>query len=341
MRGEGVEEGEDGGAHDGMLRARGAKIGGWERFALEPLGDGQYALKGQSEGLYVSAEKNAAGNDYGLLRARAGYVGSWERFTLVKAGAAGIPEGTADAGSAVPPLAGSAAATTARITSWNVCGDINTVSPCNGGKPIGEDALAAGLKERLVEAASYPDVIFLQEICEKHAKTVELALEEGPYQWDVRFAPINYNVDGTGLKAQKECMDADGYDRGAYGVAIAVPDAYAWYQAYELPSPATYVNKDGVTRKAERRTAVRATVPSRAAMYCAAHFSTGGKGWDDPERTWQKKQAATVYDGPNTKDGEKTEYIFSLYSFSACSVTAHVGLSDHYSIHGSVPLPAK
>lgn len=59
---------EDGGAHDGMLRARGAKIGGWERFALESLGNGQYALKGQSEGLYVSAEKNATGNDYGLLR---------------------------------------------------------------------------------------------------------------------------------------------------------------------------------------------------------------------------------------------------------------------------------
>ncbi|MEV1041788.1 MULTISPECIES: endonuclease/exonuclease/phosphatase family protein [unclassified Streptomyces] len=377
---------EDGGAHDGMLRARGAKIGGWERFTLGSLGDGKYTLKGQTEGLYVSAEKDATGNDYGLLRARSGSVGSWERFTLVKAGAAGIPADTTDAGSAVPPLAGPAAASTARVMSWNVCGNINTVSPCNGGRPIGKDALTAGLKDRLAKAASYPDVIFLQEICEKHAKPVELALEEGPYQWDVRFAPINYDVDGTGLKAQKECMDADGYDRGAYGVAIAVPDENAWYQAYDLPSPATYVNKDGVPRKAEQRTAVCASVPSRAAMFCAAHFSTGGKGWDDPERTWQKKQAATlmekadqrgyrpvfggdlnvsppargldvltpvydryqecaeqngVYDGPNTKDGEKIDYIFSPFQFSACSVETYVGLSDHFSIHGSVPLPAR
>ncbi|WP_326766842.1 hypothetical protein OG978_21915 [Streptomyces sp. NBC_01591] len=127
-------------------------------------------------------------------------------------------------------------------------------------------------------------------------------------------------------------------------------------------------------------------VTSWIAAFCAAHFSTGGKGWDDPERTWQKKQAATlmekadqrgyrpvfggdlnvspparnldvlttmydryqecaekdgVYDGPNTKDGEKIDYIFSPFQFSACSVTAYVGLSDHYSIHGSVPLPAK
>ncbi|MFD5192214.1 hypothetical protein ACFWMU_29490 [Streptomyces sp. NPDC058357] len=88
-----------------MLRARGAKIGGWERFALEPLGDGQYALKVQSEGLYVSAEKNAAGNDYGLLRARAGSVGSWERFTLVKVrpGSRKVPP-TREALSRRPPV---------------------------------------------------------------------------------------------------------------------------------------------------------------------------------------------------------------------------------------------
>lgn len=377
---------EDGGTHDGMLRARGANIGGWERFVLKPQGDGKYALLGQAEGKYVTAEKNDTGTDYGLLRARADSVGSWERFTLEKAGAAGIQAGEKDSGEAVPPVAGPAASSTAQVMSWNVCGNINTVSPCNGGKPIGKDALAAGIKDRLAKAASYPNVIFFQEFCEKHAKPVELALEEGPYDWDVRFAPVTYNVDGTGLKAQKECMDADGYDRGAYGVAIAVPDENTWYQAYELPSPAAYVNKEGVTRKAEQRAAICASVPSQAVMYCSAHFSTGGKGWDDPDRTWQPKQAAKlmekadqggyrpvfggdlnvsppargfgaltpmydryqecdekngVYDGADTKDGEKIDYIFSPYTFSACSVQTYVGLSDHYSIHGSVQLPPR
>ncbi|MFJ7201743.1 MULTISPECIES: hypothetical protein [unclassified Streptomyces] len=199
-------------------------------------------------------------------------------------GIAGIPEGTTDAGSAVPPLAGSALSTTARVMSWNICGNINLVSPCNGGKPIGKDALIAGLKERLAKAASYPDAICLREA----RQAVDPVLEGGSCQWDVRFAPINYVIDGTGLKAQKQCMDADGYGRGAYGVAVSVPDEGTWCQGYELPSSAVYVNKGGATRKAEQRTAVCATVPSQAAMYCAAHSSTGSKVCDDPGRLAQE-----------------------------------------------------
>ncbi|MFB6819039.1 hypothetical protein ACFCV8_31325, partial [Streptomyces sp. NPDC056347] len=122
-------------------------------------------------------------------------------------------------------------------------------------------------------------------------------------------------------------MDADGYDRGAYGVTIAVPGENACYQAF---SPATYVSKGGATRKAEQRSAVCATVPSRAAMFCAAHFSTGGdlnvsppaRGHDTLTTMYDRYQECAekdgVYDGPSTKDGEEIDYIFSPYSFSAC-----------------------
>ncbi|MFE7467353.1 hypothetical protein ACFU6R_25065, partial [Streptomyces sp. NPDC057499] len=113
-------------------------------------------------------------------------------------------------------------------------------------------------------------------------------------------------------------------------MAIAVPDENAWYQAYDLPLPATYVNKDRATRKAEQRSAVCATVPSRAAMFCAAHFSTGDDLNVSPpacghdtlttmhDRYQECAERGGVYDGPDTKGGEKIDYIFSPYSFSAC-----------------------
>ncbi|MEE1768009.1 hypothetical protein PUR34_07370 [Streptomyces sp. JV185] len=125
-------------------------------------------------------------------------------------GIAGIPEGTTDGGSAVPPLAGSAASTTTRVMSWNVCGNSSLVSPCNGGKPIGKDAFTAGLKETPGQGRDPSG-------CDLPARDLREARQagrpgagRGPCQWDVRFAPINYVIDGTGLKAQKQCMDADG-----------------------------------------------------------------------------------------------------------------------------------
>ncbi|MFJ2897932.1 endonuclease/exonuclease/phosphatase family protein [Streptomyces sp. NPDC087218] len=150
------------------------------------------------------------------------------------------------------------------------------------------------------------------------------------------------------------------------------------------------MSSTGPGRSSARRPSHRRRKPTRSRMggvtYCSAHFSTGGKGWDDPKREWQPKQAAMlmekadqsgyrpvfggdlnvsppargfsaltpmydryqecdekngVYDGDDTKDGEKIDYIFSPYTFAACSVQTYVGLSDHYSIHGAVQLPPK
>ncbi|MFI0977781.1 endonuclease/exonuclease/phosphatase family protein [Streptomyces sp. NPDC021093] len=291
---------QDSDTHKGMLRARGAKTGNWERFSLISQGSGKYALKSQANGLYVSAEINDSGGDNGLLRARSTTIGSWERFTLEKATIAGT--GGTELGKALPPLAPSTASRrTTQVMSWNLCGNNN-----NGcaNYLTGKDALTADLKSRLARHGTLPDVIFFQEICEKHAKPIELLLEgmQPKRGWDVRFAPINYNVQGaSGMKAQKQCTDAGGYDRGAYGVAVAVPDENTWYQAYDLKSPAEAVNKNGQKYKVEQRTAICATVPSHAAMYCSAHFSTGGQNWDDPARTFQRQQAAQLIEAADQR----------------------------------------
>ncbi|MEU1132546.1 endonuclease/exonuclease/phosphatase family protein [Streptomyces sp. NPDC005900] len=128
--------------------------------------------------------------------------------------------------------------------------------------------------------AAHADVIFLQEFCEKLAKPLEHKLEArdgGADTWDVRFAPIQLKV-APGHFAQKTCTK----NRGAYGVAIAVPAENIWYKAIELDSPD---NK-------ERRTALCAAVRSWAVMACTAHFSTGGPNYDDPARHIQQAQAA-------------------------------------------------
>ncbi|MFE9392511.1 endonuclease/exonuclease/phosphatase family protein [Streptomyces sp. NPDC006784] len=355
----------DGGRHDGMLRARrDGPIGAWERFSLVPLPGGWYALEYTENGRdrYVSAEVEDSGSDYGLLRARATTIGSWERFRLVP-----LPEfGTGD------PPSPTRSARQVRAMTWNLCTNNSACAMYSYTAAQFAQYVATGAAD-----AGSPQVIFFQEFCEKLAKPLELELEKrlGRGGWDVRFAPIRYRIAQTGQQAQKACAK----NRGAYGVAVAVPDENTWYRRFDLPSP------DGK----EQRTALCAAVRSWGVMACSAHFSTGGPGYDDPTREFQADQAGTlaaavrahtgyrpVFGGDlnatasMTPDGESLPVLGPLYdsfaecdaqnggrptkgslkldhlfapadaAWSACRLSGSVGSSDHQALWGTVRLPA-
>ncbi|WP_372348064.1 endonuclease/exonuclease/phosphatase family protein [Streptomyces sp. KL116D] len=357
--------------HFGMLRARqDGSIGGWERFDLVPQAGGWYALRytftegGVTSRYYVSSEINDSGTDEGLLRARSTTTpGSWELFRLAEV----TP-------SSAPPAAAATPARSLHALTWNVCAN-------NGSCPMyayTTDQFAAAVAQRAVDAQA--DVVLFQEFCEKLAKPLEQQLEArldgGADTWDVRFAPIQYQIAGTDTWAQKTCAK----NRGAYGVAVAVPAENTWYRAVELASP----------QGKERRTALCAAVPSWSVMACSAHFSTGGAGYDDPERDDQSRQAAflatevarysgyrpvfggdlnatptvtptgstvpvlqPLYDAYKecdepadrpTKGSIKLDYLFAPGSatWSGCTIGSDTGNpSDHRPVRGTVTLPAR
>lgn len=277
------------GVQAGMLRARGTNTGSWERFYVVPQGGNEYALKSAANpDLFISARFNATGDDAGLLRPYATSVGSWERFTFEPVGGTGA---TTD-----PPVPTATASGRHDIASWNVCANNNKSAECKlkfaSGETVG-DQVAAGLAGSLNHR---PEAVFFQEICEKAVKPLELQLESRlGGGWDVRFAPTYYQViDYTAgrpvdpsLKAQKNCMDSEGTDRGAFGIALAVKDTNTWYRGYTLTSP---------DRK-EQRPALCAALPDDGAVYCNAHFSSGSyfidgvQQGDDPDGTARRQQA--------------------------------------------------
>ncbi|MGV9790568.1 endonuclease/exonuclease/phosphatase family protein [Streptomyces sp. NPDC003435] len=270
-------ERNDTGSHANMLRARGTTVGEWEKLHLEKQSDGTYALKAwTNDGYkYVTAEMQDPGDDNGLLRARADSVGSWQKFQLVFLG----EENASDEGGRPSP-ASPAPAANFRVLSWNVCANSN--DQCQNFR-VGGASLASQVVAQLgptAEDAREYRAIFLQELCESHAKEIETELERKTDSgWDVRFAPIKYNVDGSSVKAAKTChysgSDSSGWtDRGAYGIALAVPDSNTWYTSYDLPSPQ---NKtiDGDWVRMEQRTAMCAVLPAQALQFCTAHFSSG------------------------------------------------------------------
>ncbi|GGU10080.1 MULTISPECIES: endonuclease/exonuclease/phosphatase family protein [Streptomyces] len=279
------------GGHAGLLRARGTAIGDWQKFHLEKQPNGNYALKSKANGLYVTAEINDSGTDQAMLRARGTTSpGSWERFTLVDLDAA-------LGGVSRPAPASPATAEDFRVMSWNVCANVNETC---GNHRVGGDVLGDRIVARLGGAAADYDALFLQEICEKHTGAIEAKLEAATKTgWHVRFAPIQYAVDGSLLKAARSCAktgteNAWTVDRGAYGIGLAVPDASTWSKAYELASPPNQTVGTTVTR-IEQRAALCATIPARALQFCTAHFSSG-LATDDATGKYRKDQANQLRD---------------------------------------------
>ncbi|GGS74919.1 fascin domain-containing protein [Streptomyces cinerochromogenes] len=313
-------------ASGALLRTRGTTTGSWERFKLTPLSGGAFGLLAHN-GKYVAAELGSY-PDYGLLRARTSVsdpagLGSWERFTLEQIG----PEGAYTANMPAP----TAQAPRARdVVSWNVCANNNPDPDCDlkyAPPATVADDVSAALHAAM--GTRRPDAIFFQEICEKSAKPLELKLEGWAGPLDVRFMPTYYNVatasDGTVVRAQKNCSDGtDHVDRGAFGIALAMPDSNTWYQGTVLPSPSGK----------EQRPMLCAVVPAEGSAYCNAHFSSGpyidsnGKlaGDDtDPDNLFRPQQAAKMRGSVDTLTaGGYTTY----YGGDLNTATKDVGYLD-------------
>ncbi|MFJ4030547.1 fascin domain-containing protein [Streptomyces griseoluteus] len=280
-----------------LLRTRATTIGAWERFTLKPLSGDEFGLLA-SNGKYVAAELGTY-PDKGLLRARTAQpaspddLGSWERFTLEKVGGQG---------STSPVPTPTTRAPVARdVVSWNVCANNNGSCALNDAPST---TVAGNVSNALHQAmgSRRPDAIFFQEICEKAAKPLELALESWAGPMDVRFMPTSFKVAGTAIEAQKDCDDTqDGVSRGSFGIALAVPDSNTWYQGTVLPSPP----RKGTEQAKEQRPMLCAVMPAEGSAYCNAHFSSGpytdanGKpqGDDtDPSDLYRPKQAQAMRD---------------------------------------------
>ncbi|MFF7965400.1 endonuclease/exonuclease/phosphatase family protein [Streptomyces sp. NPDC007903] len=271
-----------------LLRTRATTTGAWERFTLKPLSGGAFGLLA-SNGKYVAAELGTY-PDKGLLRARTAPpaspddLGSWERFTLEKVGGHG---------STSPAPAPTGQAPVARdVVSWNVCANNNESCSLDAAPPA---TVATNVSNALHQAMGTrrPDAIFFQEICEKAAKPLELALESWAGPMDVRFMPTDYTIAGTSIQAQKDCDNtSDGVSRGSFGIALAVPDSNTWYQGTVLPSPSAK----------EQRPMLCAVMPAEGSAYCNAHFSSGPyfvdgeqRGDDtDPDNPYRPRQAQAM-----------------------------------------------
>jgi hypothetical protein len=74
-----------GGAEKGMLRARAASVGAWEKYQIcwrAGLG-GPYAIWSDGAAKFVTAELGPEAIEPDMLRARANSVGAWEEFSIV------------------------------------------------------------------------------------------------------------------------------------------------------------------------------------------------------------------------------------------------------------------
>jgi endonuclease/exonuclease/phosphatase family metal-dependent hydrolase len=162
-------------------------------------------------------------------------------------------------------------ARTIKVMTWNTCSGNNR--SCKFYQDTA--GLVGNVRWYMRNHGTPTDAAILQEFCSSFAKPLEYELEKHyGYGWDVRFAPIK-------IKQGLDPAGAPDYQcdrgRGAYGIALAVPDENTWWQVRYLPSP------DGE----EWRVAMCAMVESWRVKLCNAHLSYGG---DDPTGSFRAQQ---------------------------------------------------
>jgi endonuclease/exonuclease/phosphatase family metal-dependent hydrolase len=177
---------------------------------------------------------------------------------------ASVPRAEVATGGAVP-------ARTIRVMTWNACAGNNTGCRFYG-DPTGP---VTAVRQYMRGHGAPADAALIQEFCASFAAPLERELERHyGYGWDVRFAPIKIKQPGDPAAAPAEqCVRG----RGAYGIALAVPDENTWWQTRYLPS----------AEGAEWRVALCATVESWWVKLCNAHLSYGG---DDPTGAFRAQQ---------------------------------------------------
>jgi endonuclease/exonuclease/phosphatase family metal-dependent hydrolase len=183
-----------------------------------------------------------------------------------------------------------AAARTIKIMTWNVCGGNN--SRCRFYR---EPTAVAGTVRRLMLDHGTPtDAAIFQEFCASYARPLEDELEATSGRgWDVRFIPIKVKRGSNPAKAPDFRCDRG---RGAYGIALAVPDENTWWDARYLPS----------AEGEEWRVAACATVESWRVKLCNSHLSYGG---DDPRGAFRAQQVP-AYLGFAATDSARYRLIF-------------------------------
>jgi endonuclease/exonuclease/phosphatase family metal-dependent hydrolase len=160
---------------------------------------------------------------------------------------------------------------TIKVMTWNLCAGNNT--RCRFYREPG--TLAGAVRRQMLNSGTPTDAAILQEICDSVVRPLEYELEAHSGRgWDVRFVPIKVKRGDNAAKAPNFRCDRG---RGAYGIALAVPDENTWWHSRYLPSP------DGE----EWRVAMCATVESWRLKLCNTHLSYGG---DDPKGTFRARQ---------------------------------------------------
>jgi endonuclease/exonuclease/phosphatase family metal-dependent hydrolase len=167
--------------------------------------------------------------------------------------------------------AGTPSPRTIKVMTWNLCAGNNT--RCRFYREPG--ALVGTVRRQMLDGGTPTDAAILQEICASFIRPLEDELEAHSGRgWDVRFVPIKVKRGDNALKAPDFRCDRG---RGAYGIALAVPDENTWWDARYLPS----------AEGQEWRVALCAMVESWRLKLCNTHLSYGG---DDPKGAFRARQ---------------------------------------------------
>jgi endonuclease/exonuclease/phosphatase family metal-dependent hydrolase len=160
---------------------------------------------------------------------------------------------------------------TIKVMTWNLCAGNN--SRCRFYHEPG--TLVGAVRRQMLDTATPTDAAILQEICSSVVRPLEDELEAHSGRgWDVRFVPVKVKRGDDPVKAPNFRCDRG---RGAYGIALAIPDENTWWDARYLPS----------AEGQEWRVALCATVESWRLKLCNTHLSYGG---DDPRGSFRARQ---------------------------------------------------
>jgi len=167
------------------------------------------------------------------------------------------------------------------ILSWNMCASVLKNCPYPGDSKAKVKAIVGSI------GSHDASIVILQEACMTLKPLLEDALSSTlKQQWTVEFRPVYTKKPGTPEAEMCRDMKPSHQDplapRGQFGLITAFRGPASVITYGELPSPSGR----------ERRVVMCMRQASPIKIHvCNAHFSTGGKGGDDPEGEFRIRQA--------------------------------------------------